>query len=135
MPVPVIGNYRPALRRVVTKIGLRALVVSAAVALFLLTVFSDLAPDRVAGFGDAVIGGTVSIDCVVVSCNHSKTGLIMTAVDRNGAEARIFLQPSVMAAPVPCGSVVRVAVTPSEEDPAFMFASSFKVLSYPGRTS
>jgi hypothetical protein len=116
------------------KIGLRALVISAGVALVLLTMFSELAPIQVVDFGDAAVGGTVSIDCVVVSCNHSKTGLIMTAVDRNGAEARIYLQPSVLAEPVPSGSVVRVAVTPSEEDPVFMFASSVEVLSYPGKT-
>ena len=110
------------------KIGLRSLVVSAGVALLLLTVFSDLVPAHVDGFEDAMIGDTVSVECVVVQCNHSKTGLIITALDRNGVGASIFLQPSVLAAPVPVGSVVRVMVTPSEDDPKFMFASSIKVL-------
>jgi hypothetical protein len=116
------------------KIGLKALVISAGVALVLLTLFSELMPVQVNGFRDVTIGDTVSIDCMVVSCGHSKTGLIMTAVDRNGDEARIYLQSSVLAEPVLSGSAVRVAVTPSEEDPAFMFASSVKVLSYPEKT-
>ena len=115
------------------KIGLRSLVVSAGVALVLLTIFSDLVPDHVEGFADATSGGAVMVECVVVQCNHSKNGLIITAVDRNGLEASIYLQPSVLPDPVPAGSVVKLAVTPSETDPRFMFASSFEILSYPER--
>jgi hypothetical protein len=114
------------------KIGIRSLVVCAAVVLTLLTVFSDLMPHKVEGFQDAVSGGTVSVDCIVVHCNRTKTGLIMTAMDRDGVQASIFLQSSILAEPVPAGSVVRVAVTPSDDDPMFMFASSAEVLSYPG---
>ena len=114
------------------KIRLRTLVVCAGIALVLLTIFSDLTPVHANGFQDAVGGGTVSVDCVVISCNHSKTGLIMTALDRNGIQASIFLQPSVLADPVPAGSVVRVAVTPSDDDASFMFASSAVVLTHPG---
>ena len=114
------------------RIGLRTLVVCAGTALVLLTVFSDLAPDHVTGFGDAVSGGTVSVDCIVIQCNHSKTGLIMTAMDQNGAQASIFLQPSVLAEPVPAGAMVRLDVTPSDGDATFLFASSAKVLTYPG---
>jgi hypothetical protein len=114
------------------KIGLRSLVIFASVALVLLTVFSDLAPVHVEGFKDVTGSDPVSVECVVVQCNHSKTGLIMTAMDRDGAEARVFLQPSVLAEPVPTGSVVRLVVTPSADDAMFMFASSAEVLSYPG---
>ena len=53
------------------KIGLRPLVVCAAVVLVLMTVFSDLTPDHVAGFKDAVSGDTVSVDCIVIQCNHT----------------------------------------------------------------
>ena len=116
------------------KFGLRSLVVSAGVALVLLTMFSDLVPDHVDGFADAASGKPVIVECAVVQCNHSKTGLIMTAVDRNGAEASVYLQPSVLPDPVPIGSVVKLEVTPSDTDPTFMFASSCKVLSYPSRT-
>ena len=111
------------------KIGLRSLIVSAGVALVLMTVFSDLVPAHVDGFGDVAAGKDASVECIVVQCNHSKTGLIMTALDRNGAGASIFLSPSVLAAPVPAGTVVRVTVTPSEDDPAFLFASKIEVLS------
>lgn len=113
------------------KFGLRSLVVSAGVALVLLTVFSDLTPAHEDGFKDVVSGKTVSVECIVIQCNHSRTGLIITAMDRNGAQASIFLQPSVLPEPVPAGSVVRLAVTPSDDDPTFMFASSAEVLSYP----
>lgn len=111
------------------KISLRALVISAGVALFLMTVFSDLAPAHIEGFGNTTAGETVSVDCVVVRCDQSKTGLIVTAMDRTGVEARIYLQSAVMPEPVPVGSVLRIVVTPSEEDPLFMFASSVEVLS------
>ncbi len=116
------------------KIGLRSLVISAAAALVLLTVFSDLAPSHVDGFKDVGGSDPVSVECIVVQCNHSKTGLIMTAMDRDGARASIFLQPSVLEDPVPAGSVVRVSVTPSSDDATFMFASSAEVLSYPEGT-
>jgi hypothetical protein len=114
------------------KIGIRSLVACAMVALILLTILSDLTPRRVEGFNDAVKGGTVSVDCIAVSCNRSKTGLIMTALDQNGDRASIFLGPSVLKDPVPAGSSVRLAVTPSDDDPTFMFASSAVVLSHPG---
>lgn len=114
------------------KPGLRSLVICAAIALALLTLFSDLAPDRVDGFDDAVSGDTVSVDCIVIHCNRSKTGMIMTAIDRDMVQASIFLQPSVLLELVPAGSLVRVAVTPSDDDKMFMFASSAEVLSYPG---
>jgi hypothetical protein len=110
------------------KIGLRFIVVSAGVALVLLTLFSDLSPERVETFKDARVGSDVSIECVVVQCNHSKTGLILKTMDRDGAGASIFFPPSVLAAPVPVGSVIKVTVTPSEDDPTFLFASSFKLL-------
>jgi hypothetical protein len=111
------------------KISLRSLVVSAGVALVLLTVFSDLVPAHVDGFEDVAVGSNMSVECIVVQCNHSKSGLIMTALDRNGAGASIFLSPSVLAGPVAVGTVVRVTVTPSEDDPTFMFASKVEVLS------
>ena len=111
------------------RISLRALVISAGVALFLMTAFSDLAPVRIESFGNATAGGPVSVDCVVVRCDHSKTGLIVRAMDRTGVEARIYLQPAVMPEPVPVGTLLRFVVTPSEEDPLFMFASSVEVLS------
>jgi hypothetical protein len=111
------------------KIGLRSLVISAGVALVLLTVFSDLVPAHVDGFEDAAVGNNVSIECIVVQCNHSKSGLIISALDRNGAGASIFLSPSVLAGPVSVGTVVRVTLTPSEDDPMFMFASKIEVLS------
>ncbi len=113
----------------VAKISLRALVISAGVALLLMTAFSDLAPTRIEGFGNATAGEPVSIDCVVVRCDHSKTGLIVTAMDRMGVEARIYLRSAVMPEPVPVGTLLRIVVTPSEEDPHFMFASSVEVLS------
>ena len=119
---------------IMRKFGLRSLVVSAGVALVLLSTFSDLVPDHVDGFADAANGRAVIVECVVVQCNHSKTGLIITAVDRNGAEASIYLQPSVLSDPVPVGSIVKLTVTPSDADPKFMFASSFEILSYPART-
>jgi hypothetical protein len=111
------------------KMGLRSLIVSAGVALVLLTVLSDLVPGHVDGFDDVAVGKSVSVECVVVQCNHSKSGLIMTALDRNGAGASIFLSPSVLAAPVPVGTVVRVTVIPSGDDPTFLFASKIEVLS------
>ena len=124
----------PTSPMIMRKFGLRSLVVSAGVALVLLSTFSDLVPDHVDGFADAANGRAVIVECVVVQCNHSKTGLIITAVDRNGAEASIYLQPSVLSDPVPVGSIVKLTVTPSDADPKFMFASSFEILSYPART-
>jgi hypothetical protein len=129
--VPNNENKWQPMRWNVKKIGLRSLVACAAVALVLLTVFSDLMPAKVEGFEDAVSGDKVSVDCVVVHCNRSRTGLIMTAMDRDGVQASIFFQPSILAEPVPAGSLVRVSVTPSDDDPMFMFASSAEVLSYP----
>jgi hypothetical protein len=117
------------------KIGLRSLVVSAGVALVLLTISSDLVPAHVDGFADAISDGQVLVVCVVVQCNRSKTGLIVDAVDQNGLEASIYLQPSVLSDPIPIGSVVRLDVTPSDTDPTFMFASSCEVLSFPVGTS
>ncbi len=111
------------------KISLRALVISAGVALFLMTAFSDLAPVHIEGFGNATAGESVSVDCVVVRCDHSKTGLIVTAMDKTGVEARIYLQLAVLSEPVPAGTVLRMVVTPSEEDPSFMFASFVEILS------
>ena len=126
------------------KIGLGTLTIFAGVALVLLVVFSDLAPDNAESFlfsdlapdnaesfSDAESGSTVTVDCVSLQCNRSKTGLIMTAVDRDGVQASIYLNPSVLAVPVPAGSVVRVAVTPSDDDPTFLFAASVEVISYP----
>ena len=113
------------------KIGLGTLTTCAGVALVLLVVFSDLAPDNAESFSDAESGSTVTVDCVSLQCNRSKTGLIMTAIDRDGVQASIYLNPSVLADPVPTGSVVRVAVTPSDDDPAFLFAASVEVISYP----
>ena len=113
------------------KIGLGTLTIFAGVALVLLVVFSDLAPDNAESFSDVESGSTVTVDCVSLQCNRSKTGLIMTAVDRDGVQASIYLNPSVLADPVPAGSVVRVAVTPSDDDPTFLFAASVEVISYP----
>jgi hypothetical protein len=132
LQVSVSEKYPHPLLMAMVKIGLKSLVACALVSLILLTIFSDLKPDHVEGFRDAVSGATVSVDCIVVHCNHSKTGLIMTALDRNGAQANIFLQPSVMADPVPAGSLMRLAVTPSDDDATFMFASSAEIISYPG---
>ncbi|HEY3420833.1 MAG TPA: hypothetical protein VGK23_09790 [Methanomassiliicoccales archaeon] len=111
------------------KIGLRSLVVCAGVALLLLSILSDLSPERVDLFKDVKVGNEGTVECVVVQCNHSKTGLIITAMDKDGAGASIFLPPSVLAAPVPPGSVIKVVLTPSEDDPTFMFASSFELIS------
>jgi hypothetical protein len=82
------------------KIGLRSLVLAAGIALALLTVFSNLTPEQVEAFRDAKVGSEVTVECVVVQCNHSKTGLILTAIDVEGAEASIFLSQSVMAIPI-----------------------------------
>lgn len=109
------------------KISLRSLVVSAGVALVLLTVFSDLVPERVDEFKDAMVGSEVSVECVVVQCNHSKSGLIVTAIDMSGARASIFLAPSVLAEPITAGTAIRVVVTPSGDDPGFFFASSIEL--------
>lgn len=113
------------------KFALRSLVACATVALVLLTVFSDLTPHSVDGFEDAVQGGDVSVDCIVLHCNRTKTGFIMTALDQKGEQASIFLAPSVLNGPVPAGSAVRMVVTPSDDDPDFFFASSAEVLSRP----
>jgi hypothetical protein len=111
------------------KIGLRSLVVSAGIALLLLTVLSDLSPEQVDLFKDAKIGSEVTIECVVVQCNHSKTGHILTAMDKGGAGASIYLPSAVLATPVPAGSVIKATVTPSEDDSTFLFASSVKLVS------
>jgi hypothetical protein len=124
-------NCRWAVPLGMRKIGLGTLTICAGVALVLLVIFSDLAPDNAESFSDAETGSTVTVDCVSLQCNRSKTGLIMTAVDRDGVQARIYLNPSVLADPVPAGSVVRVAVTPSDDDPTFLFAASVEVISYP----
>ena len=110
------------------------MVVSAGVALVLLSIFSDLVPEHVDGFANAANGGAVLVECVVVQCNRSKTGMIIAAIDRNGAEASIYLQPSVLSDPVPVGAVVKMTVTATDADPAFMFASSFEIISNPART-
>ena len=117
------------------KFGLRSLVVSAGVALVLLTISSDLVPAHVDGFADVISDGQVLVECVVVQCNRSKTGLIIDAVDQNGVEASVFMQPSVLSDPIPIGAVVKLDVTPSDTDPKFMFASSCEVLSFPAGTS
>jgi hypothetical protein len=111
------------------KISLRSLAVSAGVALLLLTVFSDLSPERVDLFKDVKAGGEVTVVCVVMQCNHSKTGLILNVMDRSGAVVGVYVPASIMAVPVPIGSAIRVTVTPSENDPTFMFASSVELAS------
>ena len=130
--VRIFEKYNNALVWPMVKIGLRSLVGCAMLALILLTVFSDLTPHRVEGFKDAVKGSPVSVDCIVISCNNSKSGFIMSALDQNGDHAGIFLALSVLSEAVPAGSSVRLTVAPSDDDPAFMFASSAEVLSRPG---
>jgi hypothetical protein len=132
LPVRIGEKYPDVLVWSMIKIGLRSLVVCATVALILLTIFSDLTPHHVEGFEDAVKGGPVSVDCIVIHCNHTKSGFIMTALDQNGDQASIFLAQSVLNESVAAGSAVRLAVTPSDDDPNFLFASSAEVLSHPG---
>ncbi len=115
----------------VVKVGLRSLVVSAGVALVLLTAFSELTPQPVDLFKDAMEGSEVSVECIVIQCNQSKSGHIITAMDKGGEVASIYLSPSVLAASVPAGSVIRVVLTPSEDDPSFMFASFLEISSEP----
>jgi hypothetical protein len=119
----------------VGKISVRSLTIAAGIVLLALAITSDLTPVQVVGFQDATGGDPATVDCIVVQCNRSKTGIIINAVDQNGGRASIYFQPSVLQELLPAGSAIKVAVTPSDDDPTFLFASSIEVLTHPGTTA
>lgn len=95
-----------------------------------LMLLSDFSPPPAEDLASVDTDGS-EISCLVVSSRTTEKGHVLNLTDTSGHFAEAFCSFEVAADPPPDGSMVRVVVEPSADDPSFLFVQKLEVVQGP----
>ena len=108
------------------KVGASALFALATAAVVALLLLSDFGPAPLTGLRDLGADEDAELTAIAVRCRPCANGYLLNLSDGDGGQADAFCPLGLLTVPIPNGTLVKVTLRRSADDPTFLIVQKIQ---------